>query len=500
MANSSYKTIIKNNTLSEQNINFIVNNIIKNYRVGESSYNKCKQIISEHASKLIDELLNENVNVNESEIVDIIHDINIKCYNFFIDYLKKKANGKEIKREIHEPKNETVKQPTKYSRIISLDEKNELIKKQKPLNNLINNSTNPIFLQSLILLLTHEKKQQKRVYDKIININEFWELIKNGKSMNRTSSTMSEEPINNSTTEQIITKEDTLDVIEFDIDNLTKDDLPIVQSKLKELIKNQNNCDNEDERELIEKEIETIKNGVQKYKEKIDKELEDAKKKLTTDEKVYYLDLVVDPNNNFDQMRNIKLDVKTENKISEIMIESYFIPKNPNNITRFNNKFVIYINNKLYKIEIPTGIYTIDTIIAYIKNQLEFINIDINKDIITISNKLDMNFDLHIDEHDSIFKLLGFVDSSSKYRKKKLYEAKKPYNLNTCNEVIFILSGTSATEFKMEFGKDVKCNKIIKKSNDGFSLKQLVLNYYDANEQHYDFLEEFKTCLKITYL
>ena len=77
MANSSHKTIIKDNTLSEQNINFIVNNIIKNYRVGESSYAKCKKIVSEHASKLIDELSNDN----DNDIVDIIHDINIKSYN-----------------------------------------------------------------------------------------------------------------------------------------------------------------------------------------------------------------------------------------------------------------------------------------------------------------------------------------------------------------------------------------------------------------------------------
>jgi hypothetical protein len=299
----------------------------------------------------------------------------------------------------------------------------------------------------------------------------------------------------------------------IDLTNLTRDKLPLVQQKLNELISLKNAYLSENNKEMVRKideEKEKIMDAVRVCKKQLEKQAKENEnmikgvsmsriKKTEHGDNVEYLDLKFDPTNDYNDLKNIVIGFKSENKIVDITLVDYYLPFNSNNITRFNNKFIVYFNNKVNKLIIPPGKYDIDILLDYIKGQANFLDFTINdKKLITIKNTMNMKFDLMIDK-DTLFPLLGFTGKPDSYKDKLFYSASHAYN-TTCNEkLLFTLSGSTMDPLPMEFDKQITLNQSLKKSRAGLNMKQMILNFTNELGQYYDFIMPFKMCFKITY-
>lgn len=383
---------------------------------------------------------------------------------------------------------------------------------------------------------TIQHKNNLLIFDDILDANQTQELI--AKISQETINNMTFAPtiiqkINNTDTDKIIdgskstnTKSDAITKniktdtasetihVNFDLAKLTNSALPFVEKKLNELVSLKNKYLSENNKEMvrqIDDEKEKIINAIKIYKKELKKEAKESDNKINgifmsnhkranNEKNVEFLDLKIDPTDDYNDLKNIIINFDVENKITDITLVEYYLPFNDNNVTRFNNKFVIYFNNKMNRIIIPPGKYEINILLGYIKDQINFLEFtcDENK-IITVKNTMNTKFDLMLDS-DTIFPLLGFIGKVDNYKEKLQFVASQPYNID-CNEKLFFnLSGSSMDPLLMEFDKQIIINKSLKKSTAGVSIKQIVLNFCNAVEQYYDFILPFKICFKITYL
>jgi len=262
--------------------------------------------------------------------------------------------------------------------------------------------------------------------------------------------------------------------------------------------------------EQIEQEKNAILNAVKVLKNDLEKEVKDNEKLLkginisharkrteNEGENIDYLDIVLDPTNDWNDWKKIEIKFKTDNKVMDITLVDYYVPFNGNNVTRFNNKFGVYFNNRFNRINIIPGKYEIDSLLEYIKNQVAYLEFNTNdNNIITIRNTLDKTFDL-VPDQDSILPLLGFEDKS--YKDSLFYSGKNPYNIASNEQVYFFLSGTTMEPLSLEFDKAVTINKSLKKTRNGVTMKHMILNFHNAIGQCYDFILPVKICFKITY-
>ena len=143
--------------------------------------------------------------------------------------------------------------------------------------------------------------------------------------------------------------------------------------------------------------------------------------------------------------------------------------------------------------------YDIDTLINFLKSQITFLDFTVNDSIITITNTLEMEFDLTIDD-DTIFQALGFNKRSNDYQSKKSYSGSIPFNINGNEKVLFSLSGTPMEPMLMDFNKITTVNKVLRSVKNGVTLRQLKLSFMNGDGQYYDFMESFNVHLQIKYL
>lgn len=310
-----------------------------------------------------------------------------------------------------------------------------------------------------------------------------------------------------------IHKSDNYDKYSINLSNLSNEQLLLAGKKINELTSLRNKYLSENNKQKIkeiDEEREKIINAIKTHKKQLEKQAKENEniikgitmsrtKRPEDGDNIEYLDLKFDPTNDFNDLKNITIGFKTEKKISDITLIDYFIPFNSNNITRFNNKFVVYFNDKINRFIIPPGKYEINVLLEYIKNQANFLDFTINDNkIITIKNTMNMKFDLMVDK-DTIFPLLGFIGKPENYKDKLFYSGSQPYNVNCNEKILFFLSGSTMEPLVMEFNKQITLNQSIKKSRAGVAMKQMILNFTDALGQYYDFIMPFKMCFKITY-
>lgn len=294
---------------------------------------------------------------------------------------------------------------------------------------------------------------------------------------------------------------------------LTKEMLPLVKSHIEGLVKQKEIYKRNHDYAMIDKiddEIKKIRQAVTALKDDYDRTAKENSEKLKTISMSYskrdgadnieYLDLRFDPSNDFNDLKDIVIKFKSENKIVDITLIDYYLPFNINNVTRFNNKFAVIFNGISFRFTIPPAKYDIESILEYIKSQANFLDFIITDNkIITIKNIMNMKFDLLITQ-DSIFQLLGFTSKMEGYREKTFYVASQPYDI-ACNEKChFLLSGTPMEPLEMEFDKNVELNKSLRRSRSGIVVRQLNLSFTNAVNQCYDFIIPFKMCLKLTYV
>ena len=499
-----YRNILITHLLSNQNIDNIVNIIINNYKISQKAIPKCINIISNYFNKYVDNL--ERYPVNDIELYDAINFLNKKCYDDFVIYLSNKYPNMNLLRQNIDKNNIQINNSQDDEIIIlNEEEKNKLLEKYGLIKNVSNDFsylTNPIILQMLQLIINqnnHPKKEDYIVIDSILDAEEAEKLLKSYNMLDKIKITHDEK------IEEI--KEDE---IKLDI-KLTKDSLPLADKKIKQLLAKKEKYLNDSKMiQEIDEEIQKVITSVKELKNELEKEAHENEDKMkgmkmnvskeNNDDNIEYLDLEFDPMNDPNDLKNIIIKFKVDRKIVDITLINYYLPFNRNNVTRLNNKFVIYFNNKVHKINIVPGNYEINTLLDYIKNQLTFLDFNISENkLITIKNTMNMPFDMLI-ENDSIFPILGFVEKNDLYKEKIFYSASKAYNMDCNKEVYFLLSGTSMEPLLMEFDKKITLNKSLKKSHSGVIIKQLVLRFTNSIEQYYDFISTFNMCLKITYL
>jgi hypothetical protein len=431
--------------------------------------------------------------------------------------------------------------------ILTEEQKNELLKKyeknlSKPVTNettktdeFLSYLTNPLVLQMFNMMVnqmnqqyTNHKTMSKDkpseiIVDEILDINQVQDLIaKSNKEHVRSNKVVAtaQDDIPEEIPEEVpeeIPEENAEENTLVDLENLNNESVILAEKKIKELVGLKNKYLEKKDIKMVkqlDEEKTNILNAVITYKQKSKKEAKENENKINSitlsntkdpngQNNIELLNLQFDPTNDYTDLKNIVIGFKAESKIGEISLISYYLPFNTNNVTRFNNKIVVYFNSRINKFTIPPGKYEINVLLDAIKNQANFLDFSINEKnkIITIKNKISMKFDLIID-NDTVFPLLGFIGKNDTYKDKLFYEASQSYNLDINQKVFLSLTGSTKDPCELEFNKEVSPTQpiVLKKMSRGVSMKQMTLKLTNNIGQYYDFVVPFKMCFKISYV
>jgi len=538
------KYVLRQRVLSKDNIQNIVAVLLKNFRLSANASTKCIRVISENMNKYVGNI--QNYPRNEDEMNCAIDYLNQLCYDDFVEYLRVRYPGTDLRRN-RAPLLLDAKAPKSGEEniiVLTAEERNRLLEKERSRSNdLMALLSNPSMVQVISTLsqdttkivfdeiLTQEdvnklrgvvqkdaselhKLPQEEVHkpqNDVTKVNDtedtIWEAqVKSDvkvKSKSKTKSADKPETVNEP--KSLSPELPAMQTEKFDVTKkVTKETLPLIEKRINELVSLKNSQMEKKDLKMIEKideEIKQIKESVYTYKKDFEKTIKENNKytnivQKSSDDNI--LDLEIDPRKNHLDLKNIIVKPKSDEKIIEITLTKYFVPYNENNVTRFNNKFNIYFNNKLWQIVIPPSKYDIDTLLNYIKSQVTFLDFVVAENgCISIKNTMNVNFDLMVGD-DTIFVLLGFEDKASAYKDKMSYVGGKKYNMTANEKVFFSLTGTPMDPLLLEFDKPLDdLNISLRKSRAGINIKQLTLTFTDENGQFYDFLSPFNVCMKI---
>lgn len=545
-------TILKTHLLSKQNVNYLLDIILKNINLSEKAVPKCENILRDSLNKYGDSL--DRYPSNQSELLIAISYLNKKCYNDFIYYLIKKYPNKTLTRngeplesliqeidvpiakeqiplEDPEPIQVNIPEPRvpvpHQSEMIIIDEeeKNKIMSKSKhrsPPTDFLSYLTDPLVLQMFATLIQNVNGPQRLPeISAIISEEDMKRMILRSKTTKQYVSIPLDEPVlttktsessYNKEVEQVSTKDELMTSEKtFNLDDpLTLETLPLLEKEMKRLIdlkqkyvmeQNFSKVDDIDEnkRKIIAK-ISEFRNNQKKIKEEIGMKVSKISQiRDSNNDNIEFLKLVIDPTEDFNDLKNIEIKIKNdERKMTEFSLVEYYLPANENNVTRFNNRFAIYCK-QVYQVIIPPGKYDLQTLIDFIHGQIKIIEITvIEKNKVSIRNTVSMKFDLMVGD-DTIYKLLGFDGRTENYRENLIYDADKPYNMDIGKQITFCLNGTSMEPIKLDTDKNVKIEKVLKKSKSGFPMKKMVLRFTNDLDQLYDFIMPLEICFKITY-
>lgn len=558
-----YKSTLRYQLLSQSNIDFLVGTILETFKISQKAISKCTNIITNNLNKYLDNIDRYPQNNSELiEAINFLNKKCFDDFTLYLSTKYPNMNlvrSTHDNNQFHEddfiisPQNNN----DKYAQMIILDEeeKNKLLEQIKPSEKIFSEDknkastdfltylTDPLVLQMFGMMINQINQQNvpvkqpnQIIIDEILDSNQVQKLLNLTQNSQETKqpvpapngvpkiNTKKEivqyemddiDEITNQPEE--ITENETNNEQDVTIDltkKLTKETLPLIKERINELISLKNKYLADKNMKMvkqIDEEKEQIINAVREYKKELEKEAKENENKISgismqrstrpnEGDNVEYLDLTFDPTNDYNDLKNIVIKIKAENKITDITLVDYNLPFNSNNVTRFNNKFTVYFNNRVNKIVIPPAKYDIQTLFDYIKNQATFLDFSINDNkIITIKNTMGMKFDLMIDS-DTIFPLLGFTGKIDTYKDKIFYSASQEYDMNCNEKVRFSLSGSTMEPMDMEFNNNVTLNKSLKKSRAGVTIKQIILQFNNTLGQCYDFILPFKMCFRITYV
>ena len=541
---NNYQSLLRSQLLSDTNINYVVNIVLSNFKISTKAVDKCINIIRNNFNSYLDKI--QRYPENNQELIEAIQHLNKLCYDDFTNYLLTKYPNMNLLREQVAPphpepqmmipgkemtilgKEMTIpgKEMTisgKEMIILSKEEKDELLKKyNKPgPNDMISYLMNPQILQMFGMIFNQMNCRQPRkpdiIIDEILDGEQLNALLKKSREVGELPipkpavSLYKGDVAEESVAEESVAEEKILGEKIV----VTKDNLLDVQKKINELASLKNKYLEEKDVEMVNKidmERNRIMDGVKTCKKKLEEQAKETESKLgsiaTTSRKedncpnVEYLDLKFDPNADFNDQKNIMIKFKTDGQnVTDITLVNYYLPFNPQNVTRFNNKFMVNFNGRINKVLVPAGKYEIESLLDYIKSEITFLDFTVGENkIVTIKNSMNIKFDLMVGD-DSILPLLGFVGRLPDFKDRVFYSGSQAYNMKSNEVVKFCLGGTAMTPMNMEFGKKVEVNKSIKKASRG--IKQIILKFTNGLDEHdqyyYDFDQEFKMCFKVTY-
>ena len=209
--------------------------------------------------------------------------------------------------------------------------------------------------------------------------------------------------------------------------------------------------------------------------------------------------MVIDPNINFNMIRDIIYPFEDQRKIKSISLINYNLGMNYNNVTKFNNKFGFVYNGQVYQMKINPGLYDIQTLLNVIRNQFSFLYFSINKDNHVTINCYTSKIDLQLAD-DSIFGLLGFIKEPKHWQNQNTYTGNKPYNLEVKSTVAFSLAGINDNQIELRTNDDVVIDHMIKEYVHGNVLKRLNIKLNTHTGHTYDFLTPIKIVFKVNYV
>jgi hypothetical protein len=337
-------------------------------------------------------------------------------------------------------------------------------------------------------------------------------------SGSNSESNLGSESISESNSESELIAE--IDFTKMKSKDLTNEHIVKINQRIKDIVELKNkyvNKPNGISKEKILTDLENEKKQlillVYEFKKNNDKQIKKNKEKVENikneiceikpdadNDCIGLLDLEIDPTNDHNDLKNILIKLNSDQKISDISLISYYLPFNENNVTRFNGEFAIFLQERTYRTIIPSGLYTIHTLIKYITNQFNFLEFSIDENnIITIKNNINVKFDLMTGDS-TIFPLLGFTSKSNSYRNKLSFTGSSKFDTESNKKVFFVLSGTSMDPIELEFDSKVEKETPLKKSKAGFNMKQIILRFTNSLNQCYDFIMPLKMYLRITYV
>lgn len=549
----NYQDLLRSQLLSKINIDFLMETIVANFRLSPRAINKCLSIITKYLESYLERI--DRPPQNKTELIEAIQYLNKKCFEDFADYLREKYPHGNIYRTPPQPAVPTVTtvvphptvpiatNPEQSVIIIDSEQKDNILRsygyessENKPNNTKENkpsdtNETNlfsdPMVLQIFQLLISQENEistkidtnvhpnlnlnlnplpnQNSLVIDQILDTNQVTTLLNQyqNNSDKPSAANASNEILQTPSKSPVSEKQ--LDTEQMDLDNLTKDKIPLLNDRVKELLdlKNQYLEKGENDKiQAIDEEKTKIINAIIAYRQKIKDNI--PQKQIITDSNNKYddLNLKIDPLSEESDLKNISIKLNMERLITEILLISYDVPFNPRNITKFNNRFPIYFNNRLNNIIIPPGTYDIDLLISAIISQNSFLefSIDDNK-IITIKNTLNIPFDLMIEDN-TVYQMLGFTGKSDEYKDETSYQASQPYDLESNKIVTLRMAGSAKDPISLDFDTDAHLDKpaILKRIARGFNQSTINLHLEDKFCQTYDFTKAFRLHIRIVYL
>ena len=498
--------VLKQIILSENNIAYLVEFVRKRVKLSEKSIPKCVKIIKDDLEMITNRLENHPTNNQELEIA--IDYLNRLCYNNFITYLISKYPGQNLSRDGSDMQSlyitevgheiENVEDVEEEIEVIDKNQRDALIKQY----GIASNKSNINFSTPEILAIFYQMSKLSQKYE--VNY-EFEDIIEEDE-VRRISDA-------NRTVKQVETPKKSVFNKTIDLTkDITSENIKIIEEEMQRItvIKAEflDNRDFDTAAEIDEYKDALITKIIKFKKEQEEKikiaKIESASDNSDTgglvndenDSGIEYLNLVIDPSEDHNNMKNILFKCKAGKKIEELQVIKYYLPKNPNNVTRFNNIFAIYTNEKVVKVTLPTAEYSIEEILEYISRETT-LKYSIADKRITL--KADKPFDIILSD-DSIFPLLGFSEDANKYKEKMEYTAARDYHEYNSNSVILYFNGTSIKPITLETDKKVEEEKVLKKVAYGFILREFKLGFMTQLDGYYDFTQPLNICFKIIYL
>jgi hypothetical protein len=233
------------------------------------------------------------------------------------------------------------------------------------------------------------------------------------------------------------------------------------------------------------------------------KDLVDKQKKLeseiidTKDEHCTYVSLSIDPDKINYQLFGINCNLGKIKPISSINLMEYYLPRNEDNVSKGNNQCCFKFENKTFEKSIPTGIYTIDSLIDVLKFNFPQLEFNIEDNLVEIRSAYEQSFIPQF-SFNSILFTLGF-DQNQKYKMDVSHRASKPITLDSDN-ILFKINSISMDEIKLQLNEEISSNTLLKEFRvPSTNLRKLTLIFNKSDGSFYHFKEPARMKFKLNH-
>ena len=487
----SLRYTLKKYVLSDENIDNLVDEMVATFNLGDRSVAKCRKLITGYLTNSFNMV--DRYPDTDEECSYALQYLNNVCREQFSDYIVSKYPTNCSKQLLTHPQIEHVTILSSYERnkLLELDGI-EIPPERKKFVPMEIKPATLLHFMTKYGKVTRDIHRLPRNYAMILTEDQMKEMYYSDQSSNKC--------VDGCNIMNDIDISDDLDPdIDIDLENLNKNTLIAAANKIRQLAGDRKKyLENGDTimSKKIKKTIDKIASAISRHREKIVNDIRDIdhKKKIDTPKSPRsvkqdgdILDIYIDPSTNHELLKDIVVDIETNDKIRGIVLTEYFAPKTNNNINRFNNFFSIFVGDDMIKIFVEPGKYSIEKLLESINNDKNCLRMEIvDNDKIKVS--ADDEFEL-ITNDSPLLELLGFTENQIEYQDEKSYVSTEKYCIDTCDEAFICISGSSKDPVMLDFDKTVKLEEpvYLKSMTSGTVLKKICVNLRNKLGQIYDF-------------